>query len=253
MSIIAIMQPTYLPWMGYFDLMDQVDTFVFFDDVNVIKRSWGVRNRVKTKQGEAFLTVPLSSYYSRDFRLFSNTAIDYSQNWRKKHLGTIAQAYSKSPYFENIYQDFENLLKPIYKSIGDLNIAIIVLIAEKMGIKTKCVRSSEIKNIDGRKDDRLVNICHALGTDQYLSPQGSAVYIESNSPGGAFPGANIELFYHNFEHPTYHQQGSDFFSHMCILDLHMNCGYEQALKIIRAGRRPMIPFQKFRIEMLAAQ
>jgi hypothetical protein len=253
MSIIAIMQPTYLPWMGYFDLMDQVDMFVFLDDVNVLKRSWGVRNRVKTKQGEFFLTVPLSSNYSREFRLFLNTEIDYSQNWCKKHLGTIVQSYSKTSFFKEIYKDYENILKHHYATIRDLNIAIIDFFAKKIGIKTKQVLSSEINNIDGRKDDRLVNICNALGADQYLSPQGSAVYIESNSPGGAFPVANIDLFYHNFDHPVYHQQGPVFLSQMCILDLLMNCGYEQALKIIRSGRRPMIPYQEFRKQVLAVQ
>jgi hypothetical protein len=253
MSIIAIMQPTYLPWIGYFDLMDQVDMFVFFDDVKVSKQSWGVRNRIKTKQGEAYIGVPLRNYKNHFNRFFLNTEINYDQKWQIKHLKTIAQSYSKSLFFKDIYQDCEGFLNATYKSIGDLNIELIVSIAQKIGIKTKHIRSSEINNIEGRKDHRLVNICHALGADQYLSPQGSAVYIESNSPGGAFPEADIELFYHNYEHPIYPQQGSDFFSHMCILDLLMNCGYEQALKIIRSGRRPMIPFQKFRKNMLAVE
>ena len=246
MSLIAIMQPTYLPWIGYFDLMDQVDKFVFFDDVNVLKRSWGVRNRVKTAQGEVYLTVPLQSQLKREFRLFSNTCIDYNQNWKRKHLKTIAQAYSNTPFFKDIYKDLESIIDTEYATIADLNISIIRLEAEKMDIRTECCRSSEITGIDGRKDDRLVKISHALGADQYLSAQGSADYIEAVLPGCPFPEAGIELFYHNFEHPEYPQQGSSFLSHMCIVDLLMNCGYKQALNNIRSGRRKMIPYLEFR-------
>ncbi|WP_051617023.1 WbqC family protein [Desulfonatronovibrio hydrogenovorans] len=246
MSIVAIMQPTYLPWIGYFDLIDQVDQFVFFDDVNVLKRSWGVRNRIKTAQEEVFLTVPIKSNANRVSRFFFNTGIDYSHNWQKKHLRTIAQAYSKAPFFKKVYPDFEKLINTQYPTIADLNIMIIRMVVDKIGIKTRLCCSSEISDIDGRKDDRLVKICRALSADKYLSPQGSAVYIEADQPGGTFPDAGVELFYHNYEHPEYPQQGSSFLSHMCILDLLMNCGYEQALDLIRSGRRPMIPYQEFR-------
>lgn len=246
MSIIAIMQPTYLPWLGYFDLMDQVDTFIFLDDVNVLKRNWAVRNRVKTIQGEVFLTVPLKKHIERDFRLFSNTPIDYDQNWVRKHLKTIAQAYAKSPFFSDVYEDLENALSVQYKTIADLNITIISLMAERLGIKTPSYRSSEIQGIDGHKDERLVKICHALGANQYLSPQGSAAYIESKKPGGAFPDAGIELFYQNFEHPEYPQQGKSFLSHMSLVDMLMNCGFDNALNIIRSGRKENFHFQIFR-------
>jgi len=246
MRLIAIMQPTYLPWIGYFDLIDQVDKFVFFDDVKVSKQSWGVRNRLKTKQGEIYITVPIKNYKDHANRLFSNTEINYSERWQVKHLKTIAQSYSKAPFFKNIYEDFKSVVDSEYATIADLNISIIRLVAAKMHIRTKCCRSSEIKGIDGRKDDRLVKICQALGANQYLSPQGSADYIEAIRPGGAFSEAGIELFYHNFDHPEYPQQGSSFLSHMGIVDLLMNCGYEQSLDIIRSGRRKMIPYLEFR-------
>lgn len=246
MTLIAIMQPTYLPWIGYFDLFDQVDHFVFLDDVNVLKRSWGVRNRINSSQGETYLTVPLQSHIKRDFRLFSNTAIDYHQNWYIKHLNSITHAYSKSTFFKEIYDDFEKLLNTKYSTIADLNISIIRFFSSKMGIETECIRSSEIPGIFGRKDERLVNICRALDADQYLSPQGSAAYIESNSPGGAFPGSGVELYYHNYEHQEYPQVGRPLLSHMCIIDLLMNCGYSKALAIIRAGRRKMIHYTQFR-------
>lgn len=240
------MQPTYIPWMGYFDLMDQVDKFVFFDDAKVSKQSWGVRNRIKTKQGQVYLTVPLKNYRDHANRLFSNTEIDYAQSWPRKHLKTISQAYSKAPYFKEVIDEFEEVSNIKYNTIADLNISIIQWVAKKIKINTETIRSSWLTGIDGSKDVRLTKICSILGADQYLSPQGSAAYIEAEQPGGAFPSADLELFYHNFEHPEYPQQGSSFLSHMCILDLLMNCGYEQALDLIRSGRRPMIPYQEFR-------
>jgi len=246
MSIAAIMQPTYLPWIGYFDLIDQVEKFVFLDDVKVSKQSWGVRNRVNTNQGAIYISIPLLDYRDHVNRLFINTQIDYKQKWQKKHLKTLAQAYSKTHYFKVVYEDFEKLLTIKYATIADLNISIIKMVAAKIGIQTEFFRSSKIPDLSGHKDDRLVSICQALGVDQYLSPQGSAVYIESEHPGGAFPDSGIELFYHNFDHPEYPQRGEAFQSHMCIVDLLMNCGYDQALEIIRSGRREPIYYKKFR-------
>jgi hypothetical protein len=244
------MQPTYLPWMGYFDLMDQVDKFVFFDDVKVSKQSWGVRNRIKTKQGQAYLTVPLKNYRDHTSRLFSNTGINYDGAWPRKHLKTITQAYSKAPFFKEVFDEFESIFSVSYDTIADLNIAIIQWVAKKIKISTETIRSSIISGIDGHKDVRLTNICRTLGADQYLSPQGSAVYIESERPGGSFPSSGISLFYHNFEHPEYPQAGSPFLSHMCILDLLMNCGYDNALKIIRTGRRDKISCMEYREKWL---
>src|SRR5688500_15027137 len=98
-TIAAIMQPTYLPWIGYFDLMDSVDRFVFLDDAQVLKRSWGVRNRILGQNGETFLTVPLSGHTHGEGSAFVDTRIDYGQHWVKTHLATIRHTYAKVPHF----------------------------------------------------------------------------------------------------------------------------------------------------------
>ncbi len=247
--IIAIMQPTYMPWIGYFDLIDQVDSFVFFDDVKVLKRSWGVRNRIKTPQGELYLTVPLKKCLDQKESLFTNTEIAYIENWKTKHLKTISHTYSKSAYFRDVYNDLEYLLSHEYTCIGELNISVIRFFSEKCGIRTKLYCSSELPDISGAKDDRLVSICRSLGADKYLSPQGSAVYIEEKTAGGAFPEAEIELYYHNFVHPEYPQIGIPFLSYMSIIDLFMNCGYEDALDIIQLGRRENFHYLEFEKRM----
>ena len=244
--LCAIMQPTYLPWMGYFDLIDRVDRFVFLDDAKVSKQSWGVRNRIPMHQGELYLTVPLRNYHDHTARAFTNTQIDYHGDWAGKHLKTIAQVYGKAHHFSTVFSDLKALLSTHYDTIGDLNMLLIEHFATRIGIRTEFFRSSALPEAKGQKDERLVAICHAVGAGEYLSPQGSAIYIEKERPGGAIAAAGIVLWYHNFEHPKYPQRGAGFLSHMAIIDLLMNCGYESALEIIRSGRREMLGFMKFR-------
>jgi hypothetical protein len=253
MSIIAVMQPTYFPWMGYFDLIDQADKFIFFDDVKISKQSWGVRNRIKTKQGSLFLTVPLKNYKDHKNRLFLNTEILYDQPWPKKHLKSISQSYAKALYYDEVIQDIKNLLFTQYTTIADLNINIILFICKKIGIETNVIRASEIDGIHGSKDDRLVAICYALNATSYLSAKGSSEYIEAKSPGGSFHKNGIKLYYHNFDHPQYPQMETSFLSHMSIIDLLMNCGYKNSLSVIRSGRRKMIHYDQFRSLYLKSQ
>lgn len=250
--LCAIMQPTYLPWLGYFDLIDRVDYFVFLDNAKVLKRSWGVRNRIRTVQGEFHLTVPLKAGGDQTDRFFNNTEIDYGQDWVGRHLKTIAHSYGKSAYFAEVFGDLESLMSTRYPNIGTLNIRLIEHFSSRIGINTGIVRSSELACTRSRKDQRLVAICHALGADQYLSPQGSAAYIEKGQAGGAFNGSGVELWYHHYLHPEYSQRGVGFLSHMAIIDLLMNCGYDSALEIIRSGRREMIGFMEFRKTLTSA-
>ena len=235
--IAAIMQPTFLPWIGYFDLIDRVDSFVFFDDAQVLKRSWGVRNRILGAQGETFLTVPLVGHSQNADCSFANTAIDPAPKWRRSHLSTIRHAYAKAPFFACVFPLLEELYAADHATIGALNMAFIESTARRMGIATTFLRSSQIKGVEGRKDDRLLSICEAIGADTYLSAQGSAAYIEQDREGGAFAGSPVELRYHNFAHPLYPQAGDGFVSHMSVVDMLMHCGFSSALDIIRTGRR----------------
>ena len=248
-TIAAIMQPTYLPWIGYFDLIDSADTFVFLDDAQVLKRSWGVRNRILGQNGETFLTVPLSGHKHGEGSPFVDTLIDWSQDWAKTHLATIRHAYAKAPHFAEVFASLEALLQAGHKTIGALNEDFIRTTAQRIGIATPFIKSSELEGIDGRKDDRLVTICRAIGADTYLSAPGSAVYIEKEQEGGAFAGSGVTIRYHSFAHPVYPQRQDEFVSHMSIVDLLMNCGYASALEVIRSGRRPMLTPSELRENM----
>ena len=238
--IAAIMQPTYLPWIGYFDLIDTADTFVFLDDAQVLKRSWGVRNRVAGHNGETFLTVPLSGHSQKEDCTFVSTRLAPDPKWRKTHLATLRHAYGKASHFAEVFPHLEALLAGQHETIGALNIDFITSTARRMGITTSLVQSSQLAEVEGRKDDRLLAICCAIGADTYLAAQGSAAYIEQDRDSGAFAGSGVELGYHNFAHPVYPQPRDPFISHLSIVDLLMHCGHAGALEIIRSGRKPML-------------
>lgn len=242
----AIMQPTYLPWIGYFDLIDAVDRFVFLDDAQVLKRSWGVRNRIRSQNGEAFLTVPLSGHTHGEGSAFVNTRIDREQLWAKTHLATVRHAYAKAPHFAEVFANLEALLAGGHETIGALNEDFIVTTARHMGITTPFLKASQLPAGEGRKDDRLVSICRAIGAESYLAVPGSAGYIEQAQEGGAFAESGIKIAYQNYIHPVYRQRSDEFVSHMSVIDLLMFYGYAAALDVIRSGRRPAMTSAEIR-------
>ena len=249
MKTIAIMQPTYLPWAGYFDMIDRVDEFVYFDDVLVLKRSWGVRNRIRTAQGEQFLTVPLVKNEDRDRRRFDNTRILYDGKWTDRHLEAVRRSYAKAPFGREVVDLLASVYAATPVTIGGLNISLIERFCESLGISTPRIQASTLDETDGTKDDRLVSICEALRADRYLSAQGSAAYIEAGLPQGAFAGSPVDLVYHQFEHPIYRQTGEGFLSHMAIVDIIANCGTSHAMALIRAGRRKEISSSEMRLKL----
>jgi hypothetical protein len=241
----AIMQPTLFPWMGYFDMIDTVNVFVFLDNVQLARRSWQVRNRIKTAQGEFYLTVPLSKETSRDETLISQAFICNEQPWRAKHLETIRHAYGKTPYFAEVFPFLQTIYEAPISSIAEFNIHFISAICKKIGISTLLVRASELDGINSKKDSLLANICKRLKCEEYLSAPGSANYINEHSPGGSFVPNGINLYYHHYNHPQYPQKHNDFMPYMCVLDLLFNVGFQNALSVIRNGREMPIFYTNY--------
>lgn len=234
--ICAVMQPTYFPWLGYFDLIDQADHFVFYDDVQYVKQSWQSRNKVLTSSGATFLTVPV---YKSDLETsIHSIQIDYRKPWVKKHLKTIYFNYGKNDFFDEVYPVIEELLQKQYSNLAEFHIAVITDIAERIGIDTTLIKSSTLPVTLATKDRRLVEICNHLNDSIYISTLGASVYIEKESEGGELKKSGIDLLYHHYEHPLYPQRGSsDFLPYLCIIDLLMNVGFKNSLEVIRTGRR----------------
>ena len=241
--ICAIMQPTYIPWIGYFDLIDKVDKFVFLDDVQLTKRSWQVRNRIKGKNGEIWLTIPIIKTRSRNELSIKDAMTNDNEKWRKKHLKTIELNYKKSACFDEVYPFLVDMYSR-YISLCELNSGIIMEISEKIQITTDFIYSSSLSDISGNKDEKLVHICKAIGANEYLSPQGSAEYINLTSKGGRFIEKNIALYYHSYDHPIYKQLYDGFIPYLGIYDLLFNEGFEKALNIIRKGRCENIHYEE---------
>lgn len=242
----AVMQPTFNPWMGYFDLIDQVDVFVFLDDVQLSKQSWQTRNKIKTHQGELLLSVPLKSDATMKERTINTAHMADHLDWKGKHLKSIQGAYAKSQFFKPVFEMIEQYYKTSASTVSLFNADFIRLVCERIGVQKKFVLSSELTGIVGEKDDRVVLICKAVGSDQYLSPKGSAEYINRESEGGAFPAHGIELYYHEYQHPQYQQLHGNFISHIGIIDLLFNVGFDEALMWIRKGRKDKIYFKDFK-------
>ena len=235
--ICAISQPTYLPWLGQFNLMDHADIFVFYDDVQVVKQTWDTRNQIKTNQGTLWLSVPIIHNKHFNEMLFNNTILDEKKNWKIKHFKSIQNAYSKAPYYKEIIEWLETKLINNIILLGDLHIFLIEEIAKAIGISTKFIRSTNLHSKQGIKEGRLVSICQELGASTYLSPLGAYSYIEKEQPSGAFLNSRITLLYQQYEHPIYPQLHGTFLNYMCILDLLFNVGFNNTLEIIKSGRK----------------
>lgn len=228
---IAIMQPTYLPWTGYFALMDQVDAFVFLDDVQFNHRSWQQRNRIKSPSGPMWLTVPVLTKGQRH-QLIYEVEINPDEPWQRKHITTISKNYSKAAWISEYQSWLEEALRCPWTSLCELTISLANDLTRCLGIHTPFVNASDLKTT-GSKVDKLINICRRLGADEYLSPTGSFEYIEADN---RFPDAGIQLLYQHYEHPTYRQLHGGFLSHLSIVDLLLNEG-SRSLEIIRSGER----------------
>ena len=215
----VVLQPTYLPWMGYFGMIDAADTFVFYDDVQFSVQSWQQRNKIKSANGSCmWLSVPI---VRNSRQKINEVRINKASDWRKKHWESIYQSYAKAPFFEK----YAPILKGVYENeweyLVDLNITLIKKITEILGLKTQFIVSSEL-NVEGVKTERLVNILKKIGADEYITGPGAKDYIEVNS----FKENDIKLYWYEYQHPVYPQIRGDFIPCLSAIDLLFNTGGE---------------------------
>lgn len=228
----AIMQPTFLPWIGYFGLMASVDLFVFLDDVQFDKRSWQQRNRIKTANGIVWLTVPVLTRGRREQKI-CEAEIQPDAKFPDAMWRTIEMNFAKAPYASRYLPPLHDIILAHTTRIGALNIALIEWMAGEFGITTPTARASQTP-VASAKADRLVDLCQAHGVTDYLSPPGSRAYLEDSD---AFATAGIALEYFAYEHPEYTQLHGPFEPYMSALDLLVNAGPEAAA-ILHSGLKP---------------
>src|SRR5262245_23887593 len=228
---VAISQPTYLPWMGYFDLIDQVDVFVLLDNVQFEKQSWQQRNRIKTPSGLQWLTVPVGLRGRFGQRI--NEVVIRDPEFPRKHLRAIELNYRRAPFFSAYFPGLSNILEKYSAGafLAELNGEVIRWCCAALNVRTPLIRSSELDE-DGRRSQLLVNLCRCLGADAYVSPLGSAVYLLDDLC--LFVG--IDVSFQHFEHPEHGQMFPPFVPYASVLDLLFNVG-GKSLEVLRTGRR----------------
>lgn len=223
---VVILQPSFLPWLGYFDQMSKCDVFVIYDDVQYDKNGWRNRNRIKTPQGPQWLTVPVL-IKGRDFPLNRDVEINNTTTWHVKQMKSIAQNYGRAPYFHRYAGAFETVMRRSWRFLIDLNLELLYLLMQQLGLTKNIHLSSDLKIPKSGKTQRLIDICHFLGADSLLEGDAGRSYIDESR----FKEAGIRIDFHAYQHPVYQQLYGEFVPFMSTIDLLFNHGSE-ALKIL---------------------
>lgn len=229
MKKIAILQSNYIPWKGYFDLINMVDEFVFYDEVQYTKNDWRNRNKIKTSQGIQWLTIPVRQETLE--QKIKDTKIS-DKKWNVKHWRTLSQNYSKSKCFKDYKDIFEELyLNSDEEYLSQINYKFITTINEILGIKTKLRYSSEFELIDGQTE-KLLNICNQCEANSYLSGPAAKDYFDEELAKKE----NIEVEWMNYSgYQGYNQLFPPFEHGVSIIDLIFNEG-SNATKFMKSFR-----------------
>jgi hypothetical protein len=212
----VILQPSYVPWRGYFHQIYKADCFIFYDDVQYDARGWRNRNRIKTPQGPRWLTVPV---YSKGCQVHHTPICDIhicaDTPWQMKHWHTLEHAYRKAPFFEYYAPLLREFYEIKWELLADLTIELTIALARELGIQhTRFVRSSMIE-AHGTKTERLVDLLVNAGATHYITGPSARSYIEEEK----FQEAGITLEYMRYDYPEYAQLHPPYDGQVSILDL----------------------------------
>ena len=217
---IAILQSNYIPWKGYFDIINSVDEFIIYDCVQYTKNDWRSRNIIKVPEGAQWLTIPV--YHKLHQRIDETVIAD--KNWAKKHWKTLLQNYSKAKYFEEYKEVFESLYESAagVKHLSIINRMFIIAIVKLLGIQTKLLDSSKFGKLIGGKTERLIDICKIRNADVYVSGRAAEDYLDV-----ALMNQNdIQVEWMDYNYEEYGQLYPPFIHGVTILDLLFNEGPE---------------------------
>jgi WbqC-like protein family len=247
---VVVMQPTYLPWLGYFELMAQADIFVFLDCVQFERRSWQSRNQLKNSNDETYwLTVPVASHPRTACISEIMLSPEWPQ-WRHKHLRSMQMSLGKASYYKSLFPDIEELMLRDHDRLTQLTVNGILLLAEYLQLKPQFILASELSP-KGQKAELILDICKTLGAQRYYSAMGSKDYLEQEA--SSFISAGIELEFQHWVHPTYSQLGKHFVSHLSVIDVLMNAGPQVARSLLTANSDSTNKAIALRVENMTAR
>ncbi|MEW6593799.1 MAG: WbqC family protein [Thermodesulfobacteriota bacterium] len=216
--IVSIHQPAYLPWLGYFDKIKRADLFIYLDTVQYQKNSFQNRNKIRTKSGPIWLTVPVETSGRLYTTPLKEIAIDNRRDWRAKHRRALMMHYGRSRMFDAVFPRLEPFYLRSWERLADLCWEMMVEFNRMLGIGTRIVRASELEVGEGGKSDLVLNICKATGATTYLSGSLGRHYLVLDD----FAAADIEVVFQDYVHPTYTQQYPGFEPFMGIVDCLFN-------------------------------
>jgi hypothetical protein len=216
--LIAIHQPDYIPYIGYFYKMAASDIFAFLDDAQFSNDNMHHWNRIKTPNGEQRLKIPLDYHFGD---AINKVRTKDELKWKEKHLKIMELNYAKAKYFKDIYPVYREILLDSYTNLADMNIAINLYISKEFGIMKKYIRTSEL-NIQTVKEEKVIDICKALNGTEYISGLGARVYQKEEN----FIRKGIKLSYTDYQAFVYPQLWKGFLPNLSMVDYIFNCGFE---------------------------
>jgi len=218
-KIVAIHQPNFIPWLGYFHKIAQSNIFVLLDTVAYSKGSFTNRNRIKTPQGGQWLTLPVTKPSHSNLQI-KDVQLSQPAFVLPKMLRTIQMNYSKAPYFDKYFPQFEIILTQPYNNMTTVNISIIEWLVKSFSIQTSLIKSSKLAVSTIEPTQRLIEICKRLDGNIYYSGKGGNNYQQHRK----FKEENIEVILTDFKHPVYPQLWGDFVPNLSALDYLFNVG-----------------------------
>jgi hypothetical protein len=225
--IVAVHQPQYLPWLGYFDKISRADSFVFLNTVQFKKNEWQNRNKIKTAQGWQWLTVPVKYKYPQRI---NEVEINNAVRWQNKQRQAISTNYRKAPFFGHLEGLFEEIFSGSWRFISELNIHVTKKLVQVLGIDTPLYVSSELGALPTDPDERLIALTKHFGAGTYLAGGGGKQYMDLKK----YEDQGIEVRLQDYQHPAYDQLFGEFEPFMSVIDLILNHG-EKSLAILRGN------------------
>ena len=234
--ILTLRQPCFAPWLGFFHELKKSDVHVFLDDVQYGKNSWNNRNKIRSGPGEegwSWLTVPVLTKY-KSKQLLNEAKIDYTKNWREKHLRTLRYHYAKAPFYEEVMTYLDDLFSKVgdnsfwqFSYLNILNRAFILDMSDKLDIGCQFITSSQLEK-KGKKLDLVIDICKKTGADKYITGVLGKDYIDEQR----FKDEGIELIWNEYKSPEYSQVYEPFIPNLSVIDAWANLGLEGIKELI---------------------
>jgi hypothetical protein len=220
MRTVIISQPTYLPWAGYFRIMKEADVYVFLDNVQFEQRSWQSRNRIKSVEKFAWLSIP--THHECQSRI-NDVEIDNSKAWERQHLNSIRISYGKARFFNDYFSFFKSVYELKWTQLTLLNIFLIKYFASQLGLSPVFVRASKL-HLEGKRTELLLDICKMFGADRYVSSIGAKEYMEADGAKQIFEKEGIKVEFLGVKPFKYPQLFGEFIPELSVIDLLFNCG-----------------------------